>query len=170
MIDLDNYLLLDDFAFFYGIKKETILKKDNLPFSIYEFDNKFYIKKGNRSPYDKKHLNKIETKPDIYLKYSILKSTSLRRYIDNFMLKIEEEKFLFLIKILVEEGLLMKNDYGLNIGANAYDITIQGEIFINKYKNVKNDKFFKKLDSLFSEITTSVSKGITSALLEKVLK
>ena len=64
----------------------------------------------------------------------------------------------------------MKNDYGLNIGANAYDITIQGEIFINKYKNVKNDKFFKKLDSLFSEITTSVSKGITSALLEKVLK
>ena len=165
-----EYVSLEVFAKRYGIKPKTIIKRKDIPFTTKKIDGIFTVEEGERYPYDKKHLKNLHNKPDSYLRYQILKATSLRRYIDHNMLGIEEYLFDLFIDFLMENGFFEIYPVGNAKGANAYRATELGESFINEYEKVKNDEKFDKLERLFGIIIEKTAKGITTALIENINK
>lgn len=165
MTDLNNYITLEEFVHNNGVKPETVLKLRHKAIEIIKIEDKLYVQKGTRYPYDGKHLRNISIKPESFKKISILKATSIRRYIDHSMLCVQHEVFTSFIAYLLKLNLIKFEGLGNKDGANLYSITDAGEEFISKYEEKQKDKKYKYLEKLFAQLSYNVYKGITEVII-----
>ena len=170
MINLNNYITLEEFAHNSGVKIETVLKLKHKAINIITLDNNLYVQKGARYPYAGKHLRNICIKPDSFKKILILRATAIRKYVDHSMLCVEHEVFTDFIDYLLQFNLIKFEGLGNKYGANLYSITETGEEFISKYDEKKRDKNFIYLEKLFAQLSYNVSKGISEVIINNLNK
>ena len=84
--------------------------------------------------------------------YVLLRATSEEKYIDEVMLKTSKNSFKLIIDELCEKNLLRNNNNADLNGANAYNTTIEGEMFLHNKKSKVIQSIMETLGSFTGKV------------------
>ncbi len=112
------------------VKDNTLrgkIKKGEIPGASVK-DGKIIVLKGTRYP--AKGIYKIDTYEQKM--YVLLKAIDSYKYIDHRKLRLYEEQFCDMLKLLEKEKLIKRNGLCNSYGANGYDMTSKGSEIIKQ--------------------------------------
>ena len=122
-----NYISFEEFVELSGVKEETVKRNYKKIPGVTKNDYGYQVLSGSRYPFDA-HRYKLDT----YTKkrYVLLKAINHYKYIDHRILKLEKRQFDDMLKELLSASLIKENHLSNAFGANSYDLTAKGEVYM----------------------------------------
>lgn len=160
-MELKEYISLEDFSKICGISIKQIKKRyQEIPGIIY-IDNSFKVLIGTKYPYSMRGIKKQSLDKN-NRKYNILKAVSQSKYIDGKMLGLYDYQFSEYVIELCLEGLIKYNEACPNkYAANSFELTSEGELFLNKIKQ-------NKIINFTNYTTDIISKTLSNVIIDTI--
>lgn len=152
-----KYISLQDFLYISNIKESTFRKNfKKIPGVTYK-NRVFKILEGTRYSYNMRRSKPKTTENRMFV---LLKAIDETKYINHLMLRSQPSEFRRLLAILLEAGLIERNDSSNIYGANAYSITMKGI----KYRKENRRESIRFITTLTAECSGILVGQIVSKI------
>ena len=148
-VEKKGYISVEEFAIRCNLKKNTIINNIEKIYGTIKIGNNYLISDTARYPFNVRN-NFLKTRMDKI--YVLLRATSEEKYIDEVMLKTSKNSFKLIIDELCEKNLLRNNNNADLNGANAYNTTIEGKMFLHNKKSKVIQSIMETLGSFTGKV------------------